>query len=74
MKNADRIREALARRPYWGPKKVAEATGIGYNVVRSTAAQEGIAFMDRYEVEAFVDRLVAKLESINVAPSDGQAE
>lgn len=64
MTHAERIRQTLARRPYWGMQRVAAETGIDYGVVRSTAAREGIRFWDRQKMEVFTDTLVEAVESI----------
>jgi dsDNA-binding SOS-regulon protein len=41
--------------------------------VRVVASREKIKFMDRYEVEAYVDKLVDTIEKME-GPGDGQAE
>ena len=64
MTHADRIRQTLLHRPYWGMQRVAAETGIDYGVVRSTAAREGIRFWDRQKMEAFTDKLVEAVEKI----------
>lgn len=69
---ADRIRKVLSRRPYWGPRSVAQALDADYQVVRVTASREKIKFMDRYEVEAYVNGLVEAVEKLEVR--DGQEE
>ena len=69
----DRIIDILDRRPYWGPQTVAKAAGTTNGVVRSTAAREGIKFMDRYEAEAYMDSIMEVLEKAR-AGSDGQAQ
>jgi hypothetical protein len=69
---ADRIRQILRRRPYWGPQTVAKAAGASSHVVRVVASREKIAFMDRYEVEAYVDALVDRIEALEVP--DGKKE
>jgi hypothetical protein len=66
----ERIRNTLRKRPYWGPQTVAKALGATSNVVRTVASREGIRFMDRYEVEAYVDTLVDAIEKIG-EPGDG---
>jgi hypothetical protein len=60
----DRIRQILKRRPYWGPQSVAKAAGTSPHVVRVVASREKIKFMDRYEVEGYVDKLVDTIEKI----------
>jgi len=70
---ADRIRQSLRRRPYWGPQSVAKATGASAHVVRVTASKHEIRFMDRYEVEQYADALVEaieKLEGTNVGAQE----
>jgi hypothetical protein len=62
----DRIRQILKRRPYWGPQSVAKAAGTSSHVVRVVASREKIKFMDRYEVEAYVDALVDRIEALEV--------
>lgn len=69
---ADRIRKVLSRRPYWGPRTVAQVLGADYQVVRVTASREKIKFMDRYEVEAYVNGLVDAVEKLEV--QNGEAE
>lgn len=63
----ERIRQILKRRPYWGPQSVAKAAGTSAHVVRVVASREKIKFMDRYEVEAYVDQLVETIEKLGVA-------
>lgn len=60
----DRIRKILQRRPYWGPQTVAKAAGTDVRVIRVVASREGIKMMDRYEVEAYVDKLVDTIEKM----------
>jgi hypothetical protein len=67
----DRIRSILKRRPYWGPQSVAKAAGTSSHVVRVVASREKIKFMDRYQVEAYVDALVDTIERIE-GPGDGK--
>ena len=69
---ADRIRKVLKRRPYWGPRTVAQVLDADYQVVRVTASREKIRFMDRYEVEAYVDGLVDVVEKLEV--QNGETE
>lgn len=69
----DQIRKLLRQRPYWGPRTIARVLGRSYGVVRTTAAREEIRFMDRYEVEAYVDGLVEAIEKLEV-PEDGEKE
>ena len=57
---ATRIRETLAKHPYWSPKRVAQALGNSARVISVTASREKIRFMDRDDVEDWVD---AKLGS-----------
>jgi hypothetical protein len=66
----ERIRQILKKRPYWGPQSVAKAAGTTSHVVRVVASREKIKFMDRYEVEAYVDRLVEVIEKLE-GPKDG---
>jgi hypothetical protein len=66
----ERIRQILKRRPYWGPQSVAKAAGTTAQVVRVVSSREKIKFMDRYEVEAYVDQLVAVIEKLE-GPKDG---
>jgi hypothetical protein len=66
----DRIRQILKRRPYWGPQSVAKAAGTSPHVVRVVASREKIKFMDRYEVEGYVDKLVDTIEKIS-GPKNG---
>jgi hypothetical protein len=66
----DRIRQILRKRPYWGPQSVAKAAGTTSHVVRVVASREKIKFMDRYEVEAYVDKLVDTIEKME-GPGDG---
>jgi hypothetical protein len=63
----DRIRQILRKHPYWGPQSVAKAAGTTPHVVRVVASREKIKFMGRYEVEAYVDKLMEDLE-------DGEAK
>lgn len=67
----DRIRNILKKRPYWGPQSVAKEAGTSAHVVRVVASREKIKFMDRYEVEAFTDKLVDLIEKLE-GPGDGQ--
>ena len=69
----DRIRKILQRRPYWGPQTVAKAAGTNARVVRVVASREGIKMMDRYEVEAYVDKLVDTIEKLG-GTADGPQE
>lgn len=66
----ERIRTILKRRPYWGPQSVAKEAGTSAHVVRVVASREKIKFMDRYEVEAYVDKLVETIEKLE-GPGDG---
>lgn len=68
----DRIRQILRKRPYWGPQSVAKAAGTTPHVVRVVASREKIKFMDRYQVEAYVDKLVDAIEKME-GPGDGKA-
>jgi hypothetical protein len=68
---AERIRQILRARPYWGPQTVAKASGASPHVVRVVASREKIAFMNRYEVEAYVDKLVDMIEKLDLP--DGKA-
>ena len=65
----DRIIRTLKRRPYWGPQSVAKALGTTPQVVRVVASREHIKFMDRYEVETYVDKLVDAVEKLEGPPS-----
>ena len=69
---ADRIRQVLVRRPYWGPKSVAREIGATPHVVRVTASRHKIAFKDRYTLEAEMDKLVAAIEKLKGPADDGQ--
>jgi hypothetical protein len=69
----DRIRKILQRRPYWGPQTVAKAAGTDVRVIRVVASREGIKMMDRYEVEAYVDKLVDTIEKLG-GTADGPQE
>ena len=64
----ERIISLLKRRPYWGPQTVAKAVGASPQVVRVTASRAGIKFMDRYEVEREMDKLVEALEKVQPPP------
>jgi hypothetical protein len=64
----DRIIKTLKRRPYWGPQSVAKALGTTPQVVRVVASRENIKFMDRYEVETYVDALVETIEKMEEPP------
>lgn len=64
----DRIIRTLRRRPYWGPQSVAKAVGTDVRTVRVTASREKIKFMDRYEVENYIDRLVETIEKMEDTP------
>jgi hypothetical protein len=66
---AERIKRILKDRPYWGPQSVAKAAGCSSHVVRVVASREKIKFMDRYQVEAYTDQLVAAVEKLGA--SDG---
>lgn len=52
---AQRIQTLLQRHPYWGPKRIAEELKTTSAVIRTVANREQIAFMDRREVEDWVD-------------------
>ena len=52
---ATRIREVLRFHPYWGPARVARALNTTSGVVRVVASREKIRFMDREQVEDWVD-------------------
>lgn len=69
---ADRIRKILARRPYWGPQSIARETGATAHVVRVTASRHKIEFMDRYELEAEMDKLVEAIEKLERPKQDGE--
>lgn len=66
----ERIRDILKRRPYWGAQTIAKALGTTPQTVRVVASRENIRLMDRYEVEAYVDQLVALIEKLQ-GTSDG---
>lgn len=61
---ADRIKKILARRPYWGPQTIAREVGATPHVVRVTASRHEIRFMDRYELEREMDKLVEAVERL----------
>lgn len=63
---ADHIRAALVKRPYWGPQSIARAVDATPHVVRVTASKHKIKFMDRYDVEREMDRLVDVVEGLEV--------
>jgi hypothetical protein len=65
------IRQTLERRPYWGPQTVARHLNIDPRVVRVVASRESIKFMDRYEVEKYIDPLVDMMEKME--SGDGEA-
>ena len=69
---ADRIKNILARRPYWGPQTVAKAAGTTPSVVRVTASRHKIRFMERYEVESEMDKLVEAIEKLERLAPDGE--
>jgi uncharacterized protein YqiB (DUF1249 family) len=69
----DRIEETLKKRPYWGVQSVAKALGKDPAVIRVTASKSEIRFMDRYEVEAYVDKLVNLLDK-RTGGGSGSAE
>lgn len=69
----ERIRQILKKRPYWGPQSVAKAAGTSSHVVGVVASRAKIKFMDRYEVEAYVDQLVEAIEKLK-GPDDGPSE
>lgn len=71
MTQQNRILETLRRRPYWGPQTVAREIGATPHVVRVVASRHNIQFMDRYEVERYVDTLVDELEKLR-DPDDGE--
>jgi hypothetical protein len=71
---ADRIRQTLRRRPYWGPQSVAKALGSTPHVVRVVASKHEIRFMDRYAVEQFADSLVAAIERLEGVPDGAQEQ
>lgn len=52
---ATRIRETLTKHPYWSPKRVAQALGTSARVISVTASREKIRFMDRDDVEDWMD-------------------
>lgn len=68
---ADRIRKILVRRPYWGPQSIAREVDATPHVVRVTASRHNIKFMDRYELEAEMDKLVEAVEKLE-RPAHGQ--
>ena len=61
---ADRIKKLLARRPYWGPQTIAREVKATPHVVRVTASRHEIRFMDRYELEREMDKLVEAVERL----------
>ncbi len=75
---ADRIRKILTRRPYWGPQSIAREVGATPHVVRVTASRHKIKFMDRYELENEMDKLVEAIEKLEgpayAEPRDAQRE
>lgn len=71
MTQQNRILQILKQRPYWGPQTVARAIGANARVVRVVASRHKIKFMDRYQVEAYIDTLVDELERLR-EPDDGQ--
>lgn len=68
----DRIRTALARRPWWGAETLARKFRTTPRTIRTTASKHAVALMTRYEVEAELDQLVEALE--RATRDDGQAE
>jgi DNA-binding CsgD family transcriptional regulator len=62
-----RILALLAENPHWGPQTVARAAGTTARTVRVTASNKKIKFMDRYQVEEWID---AKL-GVERPPTDG---
>lgn len=68
---ADRIRKLLDKRPYWGPQSVARELKTTPRTIRVTASRHKIAFMDRYELEREMDKLVEAVEKLEV-PSVGK--
>lgn len=71
---ADRIRKILERRPYWGPQTIAREVQASPHVVRVTASRHEISFMDRYEVEAYTDQLLAAIERTGASPDGEKVE
>lgn len=61
---ADRIKKILERRPYWGPQTIAREVGTTPHVVRVTASRHEIKFMDRYDLEREMDKLVEAVERL----------
>lgn len=60
----EQIKEILRRRPYWGAQSIAKALGTTPQTVRVVASRENIHLMDRYEVEAYADKLMEVLENL----------
>lgn len=52
---ATRIRETLRFHPHWSPARVARELNTTSSVVRVVASREQIKFMDRGQVEDWVD-------------------
>ena len=69
---AHRIKQILARRPYWGPQTIAKEVGATPHVVRVTASRHKIKFMERYEVEREMDKLVEAVEKLEGVASSGK--
>lgn len=61
---ADRIKDTLKRRPYWGAETLAKHLGTSARVIRTTAAKHDIKLMTRYEVEEYMDPLVDVVEKL----------
>lgn len=57
-----RIRALLEAHPHWSPKRVAEELQTSARVITVTASRKKIRFMDRSEVEDYIDGLLAGAE------------
>lgn len=71
---ADHIRAALVKRPYWGPQSIARVVDATPHVVRVTASKHKIKFMDRYDVEREMDRLVDVVEGLEAGTHGEEVE
>ena len=49
------IKDTLTEKPYWSVSRVAEYLGVKRNVVSVTASRHKIKFMDRRQVEDWID-------------------
>jgi hypothetical protein len=66
------IKQALARRRWWGAETLAVHLNTTPRTIRSVASKAGIRLMTRYDVEAELDRLVEIIEKLGV--DDGTKE